>query len=58
MNLGCLLDNAQFLIPRPSPTRKDLEKRFQRTAEFALTHGITSLHDAGFDPMSMDFFEM
>ncbi|KAN0134017.1 Amidohydrolase family domain containing protein [Lactarius tabidus] len=54
---GVFLDNAQFLVTVPSPTYRDLEKRFQLVVEEAVSHGLTSIHDAGFDPRSLEFFK-
>jgi len=54
---GVLLDNAQFLVTVPPPTHKDLEKRFQLVVGDAISHGLTSIHDAGFDPRSLEFFK-
>jgi len=54
---GVLLDNAQFLVTVPQPTFKDLEKRFQLVVDYAISHGLTSIHDAGFDPKSLEFFK-
>ncbi|KZT04626.1 uncharacterized protein LAESUDRAFT_727798 [Laetiporus sulphureus 93-53] len=54
--LGVFLDNAQELVKRPIPTYKALEKRFAATVRDALSHGLTTIHDAGFDPMSLNFF--
>jgi len=55
---GVLLDNAQFLVTIPPPTYKDLEKRFQLVVHDAISHGLTSIHDAGFDPRSLEFFKL
>ena len=55
--LGVLLDNAQFLVTVPPPTYKDLEKRFQLVVGDAISQGLTSIHDAGFDPRSLEFFK-
>jgi predicted amidohydrolase YtcJ len=55
--LGVLLDNAQYLVPIPPPTQKDLEKQFNLVVEDALSHGLTSIHDAGFDPKSLEFYK-
>ena len=55
---GVLLDNAQFLVMVPPPTYKDLEKRFQLVVDDAISHGLTSIHDAGFDPRSLEFFKL
>ncbi|KAI0298561.1 amidohydrolase 3 [Russula brevipes] len=54
---GVLLDNAQFLVTVPPPTYKDLEKRFQLVVADAISHGLTTIHDAGFDPRSLEFFK-
>ncbi|ETW80709.1 hypothetical protein HETIRDRAFT_154904 [Heterobasidion irregulare TC 32-1] len=54
---GCLLDNAQYLVPVPPPTQRDLEKRFNSVVHYAVSHGLTSVHDAGFDPKSLEFFK-
>ncbi|TFY79694.1 hypothetical protein EWM64_g4319 [Hericium alpestre] len=54
---GCFLDNAQYLVPIPPPTQKDLEKRFKLVTDDALSFGLTSIHDAGFDPKSLEFFK-
>ena len=55
---GVLLDNAQELAnaQRPEPTYEQLWKRFDLTVRDAISHGLTSLHDAGFDPRSLNFF--
>lgn len=50
--LGVFLDNAQNLVPVPPPTHRDLEKQFKLVVDDALTHGLTAVHDAGFDPKS------
>jgi hypothetical protein len=55
---GVLLDNAQFLVTAPPPTYKDLEKHFQLVVNDAISHGLTSIHDAGFDPRSLEFFKL
>lgn len=53
---GVFLDNAQALVDRPDPTHEILEARFNATVKDALAAGLTSIHDAGFDPMSLEFF--
>jgi predicted amidohydrolase YtcJ len=53
---GVFLDSAQSLVQRPPPSEKELEKRLAITARDALSLGITSIHDAGFKPISLDFF--
>jgi predicted amidohydrolase YtcJ len=53
-----LLDNAQALANahRPEPTYEQLALRFNLTVQDAVSHGLTSIHDAGFDPISLEFF--
>jgi hypothetical protein len=51
------MDSAQDLIARPKPTDADLARRFGTTVDHALRSGLTSLHDAGFNPESYAFFE-
>ena len=53
-----LLDNAQELANalRPEPTYEQLEQRFNLTVKDAVKYGLTSIHDAGFDPISLSFF--
>ncbi len=41
---------------RPEPTYKTLQKRFAATVKDAHAHGLTSVHDAGFNPISLEFF--
>lgn len=53
---GVLLDNAQDLVKRPAPTEQDLLRRFNATVNDALSYGLTSIHDAGFNPISLEFF--
>lgn len=55
---GIFIDNAQELVNvlRPEPTYEELEKRFNLTVQDAVAHGLTSIHDAGFDPISLQFF--
>jgi len=51
-----LLDNAQDLVKQPTLTKSDLLERFQITVRDALANGLTSVHDAGLDPASLEFF--
>jgi predicted amidohydrolase YtcJ len=51
-----LLDNAQELVKQPELTHSDLLERFHVTVRDALSMGLTSIHDAGLDPVSLDFF--
>ncbi|KAL5528400.1 hypothetical protein ACEPAF_7536 [Sanghuangporus sanghuang] len=53
---GVFLDKAQDLIKKPPLTDVDRLLRFKLTVEDALSKGLTSLHDAGFDPTSLQFF--
>ncbi|KAM5535097.1 hypothetical protein V8D89_011183 [Ganoderma adspersum] len=53
---GVFLDNAQDLVVRPEPTYKQLQKRFAATVKDAHRLGLTSVHDAGFNPISLAFF--
>lgn len=55
--IGVFLDNAQGLIDVPEPTDESLLKRFRLTVNDALATGLTSIHDAGFNPTSLAFFE-
>ncbi|KAG1860354.1 amidohydrolase family-domain-containing protein [Suillus subluteus] len=53
---GVLLDSAQDLVKRPSPTEQELLRRFNTTVNDALSYGLTSVHDVGFKPVSLEFF--
>lgn len=53
---GVLLDNAQELLKQPQLTESDLLRRFKVTVRDAHKNGLTSIHDAGLDPMSLAFF--
>ncbi|VDC03608.1 unnamed protein product [Peniophora sp. CBMAI 1063] len=55
---GVFMDNAQSLLPVPPPTQRDLEKQFKLVVDDALSHGLTAVHDAGFDPKSLEFFKV
>jgi len=54
---GVFLDNAQDLVPRPPPTEKQLLRRWAIMVKDAHAVGLTSVHDAGFSPISLKFFE-
>jgi predicted amidohydrolase YtcJ len=56
MRIGVLLDNAQDLLKQPKLTQEDLLRRFKVTVREAHKHGLTSIHDAGLDPISLEFF--
>lgn len=51
------MDSAQDLIAQPVLTEEDLKRRLDVTVRDALSTGLTSLHDAGFKPASLDFFK-
>lgn len=53
---GVLLDNAQELLRIPELTEGDLVQRFAAAMNDALAYGLTSVHDAGLDPTSLEFF--
>ena len=50
------MDSAQDLIARPALAEDDLERQFRTTVDEARAVGLTSLHDAGFNPESLAFF--
>ncbi|KAF5389360.1 hypothetical protein D9757_004382 [Collybiopsis confluens] len=54
---GMLLDNAQELVKQPKLLEDDLLKRFNAAIEQAVRYGLTSIHDAGLDPVSLNFFK-
>ncbi|KAJ3574658.1 hypothetical protein NP233_g1624 [Leucocoprinus birnbaumii] len=54
---GVFLDNAQDLIKQPGLTEDDLLRRFKLAVDHAHSRGLTSIHDAGLDPMSLAFFK-
>ena len=51
------MDNAQVLIEQPGPTHDDRFRQFRLTMTHAMSYGLTSIHDAGLNPQSMEFFE-
>jgi len=53
---GVFLDNAQDLIKQPELTEDDLLRRFNLAVKHAHARGLTSIHDAGLDPISLAFF--
>ncbi|TFK44572.1 amidohydrolase family-domain-containing protein [Crucibulum laeve] len=54
---GLLLDNAQDLLKQPKLTESDLLRRFKVAVKDAHSLGLTSIHDAGLDPISLAFFK-
>lgn len=55
--VGVFLDNAQELVKQPPVTEADLLKRFRTAVKDAHRFGLTSIHDAGLDPISLKFFK-
>ncbi|KAJ7782863.1 amidohydrolase family-domain-containing protein [Mycena metata] len=53
---GMFLDNAQDLVLQPKLTDDDLMRRFSVAVQDIVALGLTSVHDAGLDPMSLNFF--
>ncbi|KAJ7675109.1 amidohydrolase family-domain-containing protein [Mycena rosella] len=53
---GMFLDNAQDIIVQPELTEKDLVRRFSVAVKDLISFGLTSVHDAGLNPMSLKFF--
>ncbi|KAK7692795.1 hypothetical protein QCA50_004428 [Cerrena zonata] len=54
--IGIFLDSAQDLIKVPEPSHDVLEKRFALAVRDAHASGLTSIHDAGFNPRSLAFY--
>ncbi|KAE9401637.1 amidohydrolase 3 [Gymnopus androsaceus JB14] len=54
---GMLLDNAQELVNQPKLLEDDLLKRFNSAIQAAVRYGLTSIHDAGLDPVSLNLFK-
>ncbi|KAJ3841739.1 amidohydrolase family-domain-containing protein [Lentinula raphanica] len=53
---GIFIDNAQSLIQVPTSFEDNLA-RFELTVADALANGITAMHDAGFLPETLEFYE-
>ncbi|KAJ7755700.1 amidohydrolase family-domain-containing protein [Mycena maculata] len=53
---GLFLDNAQDIVFQPELTEDDLLRRFSVAVKDAVSFGLTSVHDAGLNPMSLKFF--
>ncbi|KAJ7497125.1 amidohydrolase family-domain-containing protein [Mycena latifolia] len=53
---GMFLDNAQDIIVQPELTEDDLSRRFSVAVKDVVSLGLTSVHDAGLDPISLKFF--
>ncbi|KAJ7078906.1 amidohydrolase family-domain-containing protein [Mycena belliarum] len=54
---GMFLDNAQDIIVQPELTEADLVRRFSVAVKDVVSLGLTSVHDAGLDPISLKFFK-
>lgn len=54
--IGMFLDNAQDIIFQPELTDDDLMRRFSIAVKDVVAVGLTSIHDAGLNPMSLKFF--
>ncbi|KIL68929.1 hypothetical protein M378DRAFT_158071 [Amanita muscaria Koide BX008] len=54
---GVLIDNAQSLVDQPEPSHSDILRQFNLAMKDALSLGLTSIHDAGLKPESLQFFE-
>lgn len=55
-SIGMFLDSAQDIIFQPELTEADLERRFSVAVQDVVAFGLTSVHDAGLNPMSLNFF--
>jgi hypothetical protein len=55
--LGVFLDNAIKYINQPDLDDADLQRRFKIAVDHAHEKGLTSIHDAGLDPVSLAFFK-
>jgi len=54
---GVLVDKAQDLLQKAPLTEHDRIRRFDIAVNDALSKGLTTFHDAGFDPASLAFFK-
>lgn len=50
------LDSAQEFIFQPELTDDELTRRFSVAVQDVVALGLTSVHDAGLNPMSLKFF--
>ncbi|KAF7321442.1 putative amidohydrolase YtcJ [Mycena kentingensis (nom. inval.)] len=53
---GMFLDNAQDIVAQPELSEDELLRRFSVAVRDAVAFGLTSVHDAGLNPASLDFF--
>lgn len=54
---GVFLDKAQDLVPKEPATEELLLSRWAAMVKDAHAVGLTSVHDAGFSPVSLQFFQ-
>ncbi|KAJ3759321.1 amidohydrolase family-domain-containing protein [Lentinula raphanica] len=54
---GVFLDNAMSLVPTPQWTDEQMATFFETTMKVALSHGLTSIHDAGSSPEIIKFMK-
>ncbi|KJA25467.1 hypothetical protein HYPSUDRAFT_37448 [Hypholoma sublateritium FD-334 SS-4] len=54
---GAFVDNAMDLIPIPPWSEKQITEFFDMTMKQALSHGLTSIHDADAKPAHIAFFQ-
>ncbi|KAF8588694.1 hypothetical protein K439DRAFT_1645376 [Ramaria rubella] len=54
---GTLLDRAMDIIQRPPWTENQMLSFFTATANDALSHGLTAIHDAGLSPLPVSLLE-
>jgi predicted amidohydrolase YtcJ len=54
---GVFIDKAQELVPKEPATEEQLLSRWAATVKDAQSFGLTSIHDAGFSPVSLKFFK-
>ena len=54
---GVFLDNAQDLVVRLTLAHRQLRAQFAAAVRNVHAVGITAVHDAGFNPVLLEFFE-
>ncbi|KAH0579709.1 Putative amidohydrolase ytcJ [Termitomyces sp. J132] len=54
---GVFVDNAMALIPTPEWTEEKMNQFFDKTMKGALSHGLTSIHNAMTTPQQIQFFK-
>lgn len=54
---GLMVDNAMSLIPNPPRSEGTMREYFDLTMKDALSHGLTSIHDAMATPEMISFFK-